>query len=95
MGHPNMGAVKRKSCDDHASTIPRPETMIDAINVSSPGDSVALFFAAYWLKKFEEQGASKAVVKDAQKRAMYICKCMYGKQKAEVLKRLIKAHAAG
>lgn len=80
---------------DHASTIPRPETMIDAINVSSPGDSVALFFAAYWLKKFEEQGASKAVVKDAQKRAMYICKCMYGKQKAEVLKRLIKAHAAG
>lgn len=80
---------------EHAAIIPQPETLIDAINVSSPGDSVALFFAAFWLKKFEEQGASKAVVKDAQKRAMYICKCMYGKQKPEVLKRLIKAHAAG
>ncbi|XP_073389149.1 methyltransferase FGSG_00040 [Physcomitrium patens] len=80
---------------DHAYSIPRPEVLIDAMNVTSPGDSVTLFFAAYWLKKFEEQGASRIVVKDAQKRAMYTCKSVYGKQKADVLKRLIKAHSAG
>jgi hypothetical protein len=80
---------------NHALSIPPPETMVDAMNMSSPGDPMNLYFAAYWLKKFEEQGATKAVIKDAQRRAMHICKCMYGKQKSEVLKRLIKAHAAG
>ena len=79
---------------NRALSIPAPETMIDAMNTASPGDAMALFVAAYWLKRFEEQGASKAVIGDAQKRAMHVCRCMYGKQKSDVLKRLIKAHAA-
>lgn len=77
-----------------AIKLPQPETIIDAMTAATPGDGMSLFFAGYWLKKFEEQGASNEVVTDAQKRAMHICRCVYGKQGLEILKKLVKAHDA-
>jgi len=87
-----IGYLNLERLGDLAKKLPLPENLIDAMTAATPGDGMSLFFAGFWLKKFEEQGASSAVISDAQKRAMHICRCIYGKQKSEILKRLIKAH---
>ncbi|KAG0574845.1 hypothetical protein KC19_VG296300 [Ceratodon purpureus] len=87
-----IGYLNLDRLGDLAKRLPLPENLIDAMTTATPGDPMSLFFAGFWLKKFQEQGANGAVIDDAQKRAMHICRCIYGKQKSEVLKRLVKAH---
>lgn len=87
-----IGYLNLDRLGDVAKRLPLPENLIDAMTAATPGDSMSLFFASFWLKKFQEQGATSAVIDDAQKRAMHICRCIYGKQRSDILKRLVKAH---
>jgi len=89
-----FGYLNLERMGKHALKLPPPEMVIDATTAAAPGDGNALVFAAFWLKKFEDQGASKLVVNDVQNRAMLIFKCLYGKQKSSVLKKLMRAQAA-
>lgn len=87
-----IGYLNLDRLGDLAIKLPLPENLIDAMTAAAPGDGMSLYFACYWLKKFKEEGASVAVINDAHKRAMRICRCIYGKQESEILKRLVKAH---
>lgn len=87
-----IGYLNLERLGELGKRLPLPENLIDAMTTATPGDGMSLFFAGYWLKKFREQGASHAVIEDAQGRAMHICKCMYGKQTTEILRRLVNAH---
>jgi hypothetical protein len=68
-----IGYLNLDRLGDVAKLLPLPENLIDAMTAATPGDSMSLFFASFWLKKFQEQGATSAVIDDAQKRAMHIC----------------------
>jgi hypothetical protein len=68
--------------------------LIDAVTAVAPSDTMTSFFAGYWLKRLEEQGASRPVIHDAQQRAIHIYRCVYGNQTSGLLKQLLEAHEA-
>ncbi|CAM6050842.1 unnamed protein product [Sphagnum compactum] len=74
--------------------LPLPDMLIDAVTAVAPSDTMTSFFAGYWLKRLEEQGASRPVIHDAQQRAIHIYRCVYGNQTSGLLKELLEAHEA-